>query len=78
MTIKILGTGCQKCSQLFANTQDAVAKLALDATVQKVEDFQEIMRYGVMQTPALVVDDVVKSYGKVLSVEQINAILEQN
>ncbi len=78
MTIKVLGTGCQKCSRQLANAEAAVAQLSLDATVQKVEDFQEIIRYGVMQTPALVVDDVVKAYGKVLSVEQVVAILEQN
>ncbi len=78
MTIKILGTGCQKCSQLLANAEAAVSQTGCAATVQKVEDLQAIMRYGVMQTPALVVDDVVKARGKVLSVAQIVALLEQN
>ncbi len=71
MVIKILGTGCKKCSDLALNAKRAVDQLATDVVIEKVEDIQEIMRYGVMQTPALVVDDVVKSYGKVLSSDEI-------
>ncbi len=77
MIIKILGTGCKKCDNLTKNAKAAVAQLGNDATVEKVEDLQAIMRYGVMQTPALVVDEVVKSYGKVLSTEQIIALIKK-
>ncbi len=77
MIIKILGTGCKKCDDLTKNAKKAVAQMGTDITVEKVEDFQEIMRYGVMQTPALVVDDVVKSYGKVLSTEQIIELVKK-
>ncbi len=77
MVIKILGTGCKKCDNLTKNAKDAVEQLGLAATVEKVEDFKEIMKYGVMQTPALVVDEVVKSYGKELSTAEIVKILQK-
>ncbi|MBI4978433.1 MAG: TM0996/MTH895 family glutaredoxin-like protein [Spirochaetes bacterium] len=67
MVIKILGTGCAKCRQLEANTVKAVAESGIQATVEKVTDLRTIMGFGVMVTPALVIDDVVKSAGKVLS-----------
>ncbi|MCK5763565.1 MAG: TM0996/MTH895 family glutaredoxin-like protein, partial [Clostridiales bacterium] len=57
MIIKILGSGCSNCKKLYENTKEAVNELGIDATVEKVEDFKEIMAYGVMKTPALVVDD---------------------
>ncbi len=75
MTIKILGTGCSKCKKLEENTKEAVKMLGLDASVEKVEDVKSIMGYGVMITPALVVDEEVKSVGKVLSAKDIAKII---
>ncbi len=71
MVIKILGTGCTNCKKLEENANQAVKELGIDAKVEKVEDFMAIMKYGVMKTPALVVDEQVKSSGKVLSAEEI-------
>lgn len=76
MTIKVLGTGCDKCKKLEANVREAVKNMSLDASVEKVEDFKAIMAYGVMQTPALVVDEQVKSIGRVLNVEEVKEYLK--
>ncbi len=73
--IKVLGPGCPKCRKLAQNTNDAVAQLGLSASVEKVTDITEIVGYGVMVTPALVVDGVVKSSGKALSVDEVKALL---
>ena len=75
MKIEILGTGCPKCKKLLANTQEALNILGIGADVKKVEDLKEIMKHGVMITPALVVDGEVKSTGKLLSVEDIKKII---
>lgn len=71
MKIQILGTGCPKCKQLTANATTAVQQLGIEATVEKVEKIADIMKFGVMLTPALAIDGQVKSVGKVLSVEQV-------
>ncbi len=71
MTIKILGGGCANCHKLAANTKKAVDKLGLDAAIEKVEDFEKIMEYGVMSTPALVVDEEVKFTGRVPNPDEI-------
>ena len=71
MKIEILGTGCTKCKALEEATKKAVAQIGGFHEVKKVEDIVEIMNYGVMSTPALVVDGVVKSAGKLLNVEDI-------
>lgn len=76
MVIKVLGTGCAKCKKLEANTKKAVEKLGIDATIEKVEDIQDIMAYGVMSTPALVVDEEVKIFGKLASPKEIMGLLE--
>ncbi len=75
MKIQVLGPGCGKCKQLTANAQKAVAELGVDATVEKVEDVREIVKYRVLSTPALVVDGTVKSLGRVLSPDAIKEIL---
>ena len=75
MKIEVLGTGCSKCKALEEAVKQAVAKIGGFHEVKKVEDIVEIMNYGVMSTPALVVDGIVKSSGKVLSVEEIVKIL---
>jgi len=76
MIIKILGTGCAKCKQLEANARKAVEMAGINASVEKVTDLNDIMEYGVMMTPALVVDEEVKSAGKLLSPEQITTYLK--
>jgi small redox-active disulfide protein 2 len=75
MKIQVLGTGCAKCTQLTANAQAALAEAGLSASIEKVEDLREIMKFGVMTTPALVVDGKVRSTGKVLSAREIKALL---
>jgi small redox-active disulfide protein 2 len=75
MKIKVLGTGCSKCKKMENNVQQAVSEMGSDATVEKIEDVMEIMKYGVMGTPALVIDEEVKTVGKVLTVDQIKKYL---
>lgn len=65
MHIKILGPGCKNCATLEKRTQEALSELGLEATVSKVTDFAEIAGYGVMQTPALVINEQVVLSGKV-------------
>ncbi|MFA6740051.1 MAG: thioredoxin family protein [Arcobacteraceae bacterium] len=76
MKIEILGTGCSKCKTLEENTKQALSKIGGFHELKKVEDIVEIMNYGVMSTPALVVDGIVKSSGKVLSVNEIIEFLK--
>jgi small redox-active disulfide protein 2 len=75
MKIQVLGTGCAKCKQLTAAAEQAVADLGLGVPVEKVEDVREIMKFRVMSTPALVVDGVVKSTGKVLTPADVKSLL---
>ena len=77
MEIKVLGTGCKKCKKLEEATRQAVNELAVDASVEKVEDVLKIMAYGVMTTPALVVDEKVLSSGKLLTVAEIKELLKR-
>ncbi len=76
--IKILGSGCAKCSALENATKTALLEIGLDLEIQHITDFTQIASYGVMTTPALVLDGKVVSYGKVLSVEEIKKILVSN
>lgn len=76
MEIKVLGSGCANCKKLEENVREAVAKLGIEADVQKVEDIAAIMGYGVMSTPGLVVDGEVKSSGRLPSVNEIMDILK--
>ena len=73
--IQILGTGCSKCKALAQNAETAAKELQLDFELVKVTNINEIMKFGVMMTPALAVDGQVKVVGKVLSSEQIKAML---
>ena len=73
--IKILGTGCKRCRQLAENAESAAKNLGIDYELEKVTDLNEIVQFGVMITPALVVDDQVKASGKVLSPDDIGKIL---
>ena len=76
MKIEILGTGCAKCKALEENVKEAIKQLGGFHQVLKVEELVEIMNYGVMSTPGLVVDGEVKSTGKLLSVDEILEILK--
>ncbi len=78
MNIIILGVGCPKCKTLLANTEQAVKELKLEAKIKKVTEIQEIVAYGVMATPGLVINGKVVSAGKLLNVEDIKTLLHQN
>lgn len=75
MIIKILGTGCPNCKKTEAIVKVAVAELKVDVTIEKVENILDIMKYDVMSTPAVVVDEVVKIKGRVPSVQEIKDLL---
>ena len=77
MIIRVLGPGCPSCVALARVTRDAVDTLGLDATVEKVEDYPTILGYGVMSTPALVVDNQVVFSGRVPRGAQVRAILAE-
>jgi small redox-active disulfide protein 2 len=77
MTIKILGTGCAKCKKLEESARQAISELGIDAMVEKVTNLDEIMDYGVMMTPALVIDEKVVASGKLLSVSDIKEIIQK-
>jgi small redox-active disulfide protein 2 len=75
MTIKVLGTGCANCQRLHQNVEAAIAEAGLSATVEKVEGIPEIVAYGVMRTPALVVDEQVILSGRVPSRAELVTLL---
>jgi small redox-active disulfide protein 2 len=75
MKIEILGTGCAKCKTLYENVKKAVKESGKDAEVVKIEEIPKIMAYGVMSTPALVIDGQVKFSGKVASIGEIMGML---
>jgi small redox-active disulfide protein 2 len=75
MKIQILGTGCPKCKKLMENAEKAAHELDGEYEIVKVTNINEIMKFGVMMTPALAVENEVKSVGKVLSTEEIKKII---
>jgi small redox-active disulfide protein 2 len=75
MKIEILGTGCAKCKTLYENAKKAVEESSAHAEIVKIEEIPKIMAYGVMSTPALVIDGQVRFSGKVASVAEIMAML---
>ena len=75
--IKILGSGCAKCMEVEKATRTAIFELQLDYEIDHVTDFAEIASYGVMSTPALVLNGEVISYGKVLTVDEVKALLSK-
>ncbi len=75
MKVQVLGTGCAKCKQLTANAEQAVRELGISAVVEKVEDIRDIIKFGVMTTPALAVDGRVRSAGKLLSPQDVKKLL---
>ncbi len=75
MKIEVIGPGCARCKKLMENTIQAIGELGVDATVSKVEDLREMMKFKVMATPALAIDGTVKSAGRVLTPDEVKALL---
>ena len=75
--VKVLGSGCAKCNALEQATREAQAELGMETTIDHVTDFAQIAAYGVMTTPALVVDGKVVSYGKVLKKDETKALIQK-
>ena len=72
--IKILGTGCPKCKTMTGIVQEVVKENHIDATIEKVEDIVQIMKFNIMTTPALVIDDIVLIKGRIPSKEEVLAL----
>ncbi|HZK38941.1 MAG TPA: thioredoxin family protein [Clostridia bacterium] len=77
VSVKVLGSGCAKCNQLEIATAEALKELGIDTTIDHVTDLVKIAAYGVMSTPALVVDGKVVSFGGVLKKDEIIKILQK-
>lgn len=77
MNIKVLGTGCTNCKNLEKAVNMAVSEMKIEANIEKVEDIQKIMSYGIMRTPGLVINEKVVSYGKVLSVSEVKELINK-
>jgi len=78
MEIKVLGTGCARCKSLEAATKKAAEELKLEAAIEKVEDIQEIMSWGILRTPGLVIDGKVVLSGQVPKMDELKEILIKN
>lgn len=78
VSVKILGTGCKKCQTLEAKVRELVAVNNIDAAVEKVTDIQEMVRYGIMMTPGLIINEKVKSFGIIPKDDQIINWLKEN
>ena len=78
VSVKILGTGCKKCQTLEAKVRDLVAVNKIDAAVEKVTDIQEMVRYGIMMTPGLIINEKVKSFGIIPKDDQLISWLKEN
>lgn len=76
-TIKVLGPGCPKCKTTFNNVEAAVKQLGIEAEVIKIEDIEEMMKYNILTTPVLMIDDVIKVKGRIAQVEEIKEFLKQ-
>ena len=76
MNVKVLGGGCCKCETLLENTIEAITNLGIDAEVEYITDFAVIGSYGIMSTPAIIVDEKIVSMGKVLKAKEIEKLLQ--
>lgn len=76
MIFQVMGPGCAKCNQLAENVESAATEVGVDYEIVKIADFNEMMKFGVMMTPALAIDGSVKCVGKVPSVDEIKAMLD--
>ncbi|MCK5177059.1 MAG: TM0996/MTH895 family glutaredoxin-like protein [Candidatus Aenigmarchaeota archaeon] len=77
MKIEILGTGCPKCGQLEENAKKAIEEMKVDSEIVKITDINKIVEYGIMSTPAIVIDGKVKCYGRIPDVEEIKEWLNE-
>ena len=75
MEVKVLGTGCAKCKTTYNNVLEAVKQLGIDADVTKIEDIEEMMKYNVLTTPVLMIDEVIKIKGRVADINEIKQLL---
>ena len=75
-TIKILGPGCPKCKTTFHNAQEAVKQLGIDAEIIKIEDIEEMMKYNVLTTPVLLINEEIKIKGRIAQIDEIAALLK--
>ena len=75
MVIKVLGSGCKNCKKLYSNVEEAAKNKGVSITLEKVTDYKDIVGYGVMKTPALVIDEEVKVSGRIAKVSEIEAML---
>ena len=78
MEIKVIGAGCDKCTKLYQNLQQAIDELGITAHVEKVDDLMEIVRLGVMTTPALMVDGKILAAGRTPNVKALRSMLEHS
>lgn len=76
MIIKILGAGCDKCEKAYDNANKAIEELGIEVTVEKVEDLVTMMKFGIMTTPGIVIDDKVIMVGKIPKVEEFKKIIK--
>ena len=76
MNIKILGSGCANCKKLYAVAEEAVKEAGVAAELQKVEDIKDIMAYGVMRTPAIVINEKVKAFGRIPGKDEIKKFIQ--
>jgi len=76
MKIKVLGTGCAKCKKLYSEAEKAVTTSGINVELEKVENIDEIMKYGVMMTPALVIDGEVKTSGRIPHASEIVTLIK--
>lgn len=77
MNVKVLGGGCSKCETLLANAKEAIEKAGVKAEVEYITDMEQVMSYGVMSMPAIVVNEQVVSMGKVLKTAQVEELLKK-
>jgi len=75
-TIKVLGPGCPKCKTTFHNVEEAVKQLGIDAVITKVEDIEEMMKYNVLTTPVLVINEEIKIKGRIAQIDEIKDLLK--
>ncbi|MDI6902969.1 MAG: thioredoxin family protein [Methanocellales archaeon] len=77
MKIEVLGPGCPRCEMVKRNVKEALKELGIDADVEKVSDFAKMMEYGIMMTPALIIDNEIKCQGRIPSAEEIKEWLQE-
>lgn len=75
-TIKVLGPGCPKCKTTFHNVQEAVKQLGIEVEITKIEDIEEMMKYNVLTTPVLVIDEEIKIKGRIAQIDEIKELLK--